>query len=388
MDPVAKNRAVVWLRRLLLIACLTSAALYVGRGRWLVGCGWLAVSLLPILAAAPRGRRRYFAAAAILLSAVLTVCFVAGLDLYLHRRFADAGGFNIWGYRGAPLGRKRPGERRVALLGGSVAFGFGVRSNETIPHYLQQRLNAAGGSPITVVNLGWNSEGAYSLPFTLKDYEDLDYDAAILYSGYNDLVFNNQVFRHESAVFRLTGYLPILSIVPIREWLHLSNLSDTNGGRVVFRPTLQDQYATEAADTALRISQALDRELARFTPGEERFTPQSVTTRPGDDLCAKPWGYYCRSVREATDWALSQGKHVFIVTEPWKTEQHHEQQAALLGMVQQRFGGNPLVHYVDMGNSVDLRDRRLCYDGLHLTPIGNAQVADHLAPEIRALMKW
>lgn len=388
MEPVATGRAAVWLRRLLLVACLALAALYFGRGRWLMGCAWLAASLLPVLAAVPSGRRRYFTAAAILLSVIVTVCFVVGLDTYLHRRFADSGGYNIWGYRGAVVGRKQPGERRLAMLGGSVAFGFGVRSDETIPHYLQQRLNAAGGPPVTVVNLGWNSEGAYSLPFTLEDYEYLDYDAAIFYSGYNDLVFNNQVFRHESAVFRLTGYLPILPIVPIREWLHLSNLSETSGGRVVFRPTRQDRYAAEAADTALRISQALDRELARFTPEEERFTPQSVKTRPGDDSCAKPWGYYCRSIREATEWAVSRGKHVFIVTEPYKTVQHQEQQAVLRGMVQRRFGDSPLVHLIDMGPSVDLRDPRLCSDGLHLTPPGNAQVADHLAPDLRRMLKW
>jgi hypothetical protein len=176
--------------------------------------------------------------------------------------------------------------------------------------------------------------------------------------------------------------------VPIREWLHLSNLSETSRGRVVFRPTLQDTYASEATDTALRISQALDRELVRFTPEEDRLTYESVKTRPGDDLCPGPWGYYCRSIREATEWAVARGKHVLIVTEPYKTDQHHEQQDALHDMVRRRFGGNPLVDLVDMGWSVDLRDTRLCFDGLHLTPVGNAQVADRLAPEVRRVLKW
>jgi hypothetical protein len=346
------------------------------------------MSLLPVLAGVPSGRRRYFAAAAMVLSVIATVSFVVGLDLYLHRRFADSGGYNVWGYRGAWIGRKQPGERRLAMLGGSVAFGFGVRTDETIPAYLQRQLDAAGDHPISVVNLGWNSEGAYSFVFTLKDYEYLDYDAVILYSGYNDLTFNNQVFRHESSLFRMTGYLPILPIVPMREWLHLSNLSETSRGRVVFKPTLQDTYASEAADTALRISQALDRELAKLTSEEKRVTYQSAAGRPGDELCPGPWGYYCRSIREATEWAAARGKHVLIVTEPYRTEQHHEQQDALHGMVTRRFGGNPLVNLIDMGASVDLRDRRLCFDGLHLTPSGNAQLAERLAPEIRKALKW
>ena len=366
----------VWARRLLLIACLVASAVFFSRGRWLVGVAWLGASVVPLIAGQPRGRRRYFILAAVILSAVTTVTFVVGLDLYLHYRFATAGGYNVWGYRGPVAGKKKAGERRLVMLGGSVAFGFGVRSDETIPFYLERQLNLPGSTPPTrIINLGWNSEGAYSLKFTLKDYEYLDYEGAILYSGYNDLVFNNQVFRHESSVFRLTGYLPILPVIPIREWLRLNNLSETSG-RVVFRPTLSDRYAAEAADTALRISQTLDRELARFAP------PESRTERPTDPSCEQRWAYYCRAVRDAIETSIAMGKQTFVVTEPYKTEQHHEQQAALQLMLK-RFHGHPLVHAIDMGPSVDLRDTRLCYDGLHLTPAGNAQVAARLAPELR-----
>ena len=70
----------------------------------------------------------------------------------------------------------------------------------------------------TVVNLGYNNEGAYSFTFTLNDYLSLRYDLAVLYEGYNDLMAdprapNFSVFRHDSPVFRLTGYLPIFPIV-------------------------------------------------------------------------------------------------------------------------------------------------------------------------------
>ena len=41
--------------------------------------------------------------------------------------------------------------------------------------------------PIDRRNLGYNNEGADSLRFTLEDYLWLDYDAAILYEGYNDV---------------------------------------------------------------------------------------------------------------------------------------------------------------------------------------------------------
>ena len=38
------------------------------------------------------------------------------------------------------------------------------------------------------MNLAYNNEGAYSFRFTLGDYLYLDYDLAILYEGYNDLM--------------------------------------------------------------------------------------------------------------------------------------------------------------------------------------------------------
>ena len=64
-------------------------------------------------------------------------------------------------------------------------------------------------APVTVVNLGMNSQGAYSFRFALEDYVKLDYDTVVLYEGYNDLGRepNLTVGRRESPVFRWTGYV-------------------------------------------------------------------------------------------------------------------------------------------------------------------------------------
>ena len=135
----------------------------------------------------------------------------------LHSRFQKTGGVNVWGYRGPIVGRKRAGEHRIVMLGGSSAFGYGVSTEEAIPAQLQSMLDRSGSAPFSVVNLGYNNEGAYSLRFTLADYLYLDYDLAILYEGYNDLIGSSEpnfsVFRHESPIFRRTGYLPILPVV-------------------------------------------------------------------------------------------------------------------------------------------------------------------------------
>jgi hypothetical protein len=379
------------------IALLALAAGALWRGRWM----W--TGLFVVLAAAaqvirlPWKRQVAFAAAAILLSTVATIALASGVDLYLHARYARTGGYNIWGYRGPIVGAKRPGERRIVMLGGSVAFGYGVPSDETIPAHLEPLLRAARPqTPLGVVNLGWQSEGAYSFLFTLKDYDYLKPDAAILYSGYNDWLHNDQVFRHQSAVFRATGYLPITPIVPLADWLRIRDLSETRDvNRVHFQPNIADRSSSEAAQTALRITQAVERQLGKLVPDAPTAIP------PG--TCGERWDYYCGSIRRAVDYALSKHQQVFVVTEPYATRAtrggtagaitegwqfHVEQQRILSEMLGVAYTSEPRVHYINMGHAVDLADPALCYDGVHLTATGNRQLADHLAPEILKAWTW
>ena len=84
--------------------------------------------------------RKYalFAMIAVSLSLALTVGCLAAAELSLHWRY----GMNLWGYRGPSLGRKQPGEARIAVLGGSTAWGYGVAWDEAFPYYLAQELTA------------------------------------------------------------------------------------------------------------------------------------------------------------------------------------------------------------------------------------------------------
>lgn len=352
------------------------------QGRWLVGLGTLGLTVLVLAWYLVPGRKLAFALGAIALSTFGTVASVAGLDLYMHARYARGGGYNIWGYRGAPLGAKPSGGRRIEMLGGSVTFGYGVAADETIPAYLQAALNRRAAArrepPFVVANLGWNSEGAYSFQYTLKDYEYLHSDIAILYSGYNDLGYNNQVFRHESSIFRLTGYLPILPVVPIGSWLRRRDLATQDSGRVVFTPRRSDRYATEAADAALRLSQAIERQLGRLVPGE--IGGAAKGPRPEN------WQYYLQSLRTAITIALAQGQQVLVVTEPWISETHVEQQEAVAEMIRTEYAGNPRVRYRNAGLTIDLHDRAMCWDGMHLTAEGNRFVAEWLAPDLEEML--
>ena len=47
----------------------------------------------------------------------------------------------------------------------------------------------------------------------------------------------------------------------------------------------------------------------------------------------------------------------------------------LAAMLQRRFGGDRRVRYVNLGPTVDLSDRALSFDDMHLTAPGNAPLS-------------
>ena len=82
------------------------------------------------------------------------------LDVRAHARVEQLGGVNVWGYRGPVMRTKRADEVRIAVVGGSLAFGWGVAASETVAPTIRQLLalvlDVRGGPSITVtaVNLG------------------------------------------------------------------------------------------------------------------------------------------------------------------------------------------------------------------------------------------
>jgi hypothetical protein len=163
-------------------------------------------------------RKLLFSVAAVLLAFGVAVAGLLGADLLLHRRAERSAGLNLWGYRGPTVPRRHPGEPRVAVLGGSTAFGYGVTWDSAFPAALESAMKeTAPAQRWSVVNLGYNNEGAYSFRFTLEDFAYLQPDVVVLYEGYNDMIGDNgpntALFRHDSPVFLLTGYMPILPLV-------------------------------------------------------------------------------------------------------------------------------------------------------------------------------
>jgi hypothetical protein len=335
-----------------------------------------------------------FATITALLPIVLMTAAFVGLDLYLHKRAEKSAGLNRWGYRGPVVGRKQPGETRIVVLGGSTAFGYGVTWSEAAPAVLERQLNTRHPDhPVSVVNLGFNNEGAYAYRPTLEDFRFLNYDIAVLFDGYNDMkgddAKNKSLFRHASPVFRLTGYYPILPLVfeekamLIRSGGNLgaayaARLGKPGEQQTVFRPSLKDRASATALESAAAVSESLGRQLERIA--SEPSVNVQPTTAAG---CGYPWSFYCQSMYSAVEYALALNKRVVVVLQPRMLApvrlEHMEQQGVMAAMLKRHFGGDARLSVVDLANAVDLANVNDSFDAMHLT-------ADGVGKEVTALV--
>lgn len=328
-------------------------------------------------------KRVIFSLAAVTGSLVLLAGVLLAIDVYLHFRYTSVAGLNIHGYRGPLVGGKQRGARRIAVLGGSAALGYGVAWEQSFPACLERNVRAArrhsGGGQVSVVNLAANGEGAYALAYNLEAYKKLNYDLAVFYVGYNDLLEENRkVVRAESPLFRLTGYLPIFPVIFKEKAMALRYHGDLEAAYqhqpVVFKPNLAQRATADALEAAVRISEALEQRLGPLakTPSDAEFLEAAAG-------CGPPWTFYCTHVFRAVTRGLDENRWVMVVTEPYQSDRHIEQQQAMVGMLQKEFRSYPRLRYVNLGLAVDLHDPALCFDGLHLTAQGNERIADRLA---------
>ncbi len=324
-----------------------------------------------------------FAVAALLLSVLGTITSFFLADLYVHWNMSKKGMYNIWGYRGPVAKRKRAGEQRIVVLGGSTALGWGAPKGMSFPPILERILNdrrkKRGLGPIGVVNLAWNNEGAYSLTYTLRDYAYLNYDVVILYSGYNDLAEgkNTLVFRHQSPVFKLTGYLPLLPMMMMEKARMLKFGMDIDainrGVRTRFVPNLFDGTKAAALEIGATIAFSLERQLGRLTD------PTKLEVQYANAGCGKRWAFYCDSIHAAVKLGLEMNKRVIVVTQPFISDGHVAQQKVLVNMLKERFGDHRGLRYLNLGRKIKLKNPALAFDGMHLTPRGNEIIAKSLA---------
>lgn len=344
-----------------------------------------------------RRRKIVFALLAMTLAFVFVLGGLLAADLYVHRKFGEMGGVNIWGYRGQAVGRKQTGERRVVVLGESTAFGFGVPPGDAVPAALERLLNESQGrtAKVSVVNLAYNGEGAHSYRYTLEDYAYLKYDVAVFYTGYPDLPFlrnfatsNQDVYRRQSTMFRLTGYFPMLPLVMREKAMAIrygGRLEDAYLGRpTVFRPSVAERSKASALEAAAKVSETIERYMTKMSRAEVRSGPIELP-----DAAARQCGVYtgyCAELFLDVKYALDHGKRVVVVTQPYMPATHREQQLVMAEYLRRRFPDRAALRFVDLGAAVDLLDPALTLDGMHLTAAGNRVIARGMLDAVKGAL--
>ena len=113
-----------------------------------------------------------------------------GLILY-HPWQGPGVAFNQLGLRTAMPTPKKPGEWRIAVTGGSAAWGWHVFDADTIPVQLQGILRATGHPNVTVYNFGIGGVSLKHELALLKKFRDVyGIDQVLFYTGGNDVFFS------------------------------------------------------------------------------------------------------------------------------------------------------------------------------------------------------
>jgi hypothetical protein len=124
-----------------------------------------------------------------LMSAASRAPEVDGVMLY--RPWQGEGvSINQLGLRTQPPTAKAPGEQRIAITGGSAAWGWRVRDADTISVRVQQALRRSGAN-VTVYNFGLEAQTIAQELMLLKRFRDIyAIDQVLFYTGANNVVFD------------------------------------------------------------------------------------------------------------------------------------------------------------------------------------------------------
>ena len=350
-----------------------------------------------------RRRKLAFAFAAVTLAIVSVVGMLFAADLYAHSKFQQSAGLNVWGYRGPTVSRKQREEKRIVVLGGSTAFGYGVQWSAAFPAILENLLNEpTKGTPtpprVSVVNLASNNEGAFSFKYTLADYAYLDYDVALFYTGFNDVGYDDDfavsdrlVMRHESALFRWTGYFTMLPMVMREKAMAIrynGHIEDAFQGKTtVFKPDLMQRSTAAALEAASNLSDTLNRQAkeSQHSAGESSGRGAALADPPA--VACGLYAGYCDELYVAVKSVLDRGKHAVVVTEPIVSAGQREQQLVMREYLPKRFPASARLTFIDAGTAVDVTNPAVAPDGVHLTPDGNRRIAQLLAGPVRDALR-
>jgi lysophospholipase L1-like esterase len=297
--------------------------------------------------------------------AVGTVVLLLGglyaVDQYLHAKHDAYETPNSQGYRGPILQSKAPGEMRIALVGESSAYGYGLINEYSLGSKLEDRLQAdLNPRPVSVVNLAGNGDSSPCYAPTLAHYDWLEPDVVVIHAGYNDNPSTlgrpvSTCYRQRNRIFALTGYWPVTDTY-VREKLYTIIYGSAERGYVAAGqiPPIMNEPGFIAGASADAAGQAIS-----------DFSANIVALIEGQ---------------------LALGRSVVYLTQPYLNTYHRRQQVAMRDALA-RFANNSRFAYIDLGDAIDLSDSDMSFDRMHPTGEGNDVLSSRLAPVIERLVQ-
>ncbi len=293
-------------------------------------------------------------AEALALAAAMTLV----ADFHAHRASEDLGGVNIWGYRGPVMPQKVPDEVRIAIVGGDLAFGWGVAAGETTAADLRQEVSLVIDKPggrahhVTAVNLGAMGLPASAYATWLERYQYLQPDIVCVFvDPPGGARARATLPREESAVFASTGYVPMLPLVLTEKGASMKSSVVANAGKALgwidreAYGVLHDQLPLEAASDSGAIALTIHA-------------------------------------------ALRSARGVVIIAPPLTPDasgrSRHQALAASLATALQ---DEPRVRFVDLADDAELADAGLRLDGFNFSAGGHAKIATRVAPAVLDLVQ-
>ena len=244
---------------------------------------------------------------------------------------------NVWGYRGSVMNQKAPREIRIAMVGGDLAYGWGVAAVETLPYFLRflLSLDVRHTEPpiaVTAVNLSARGMDAGEIPPWLDRFAYLRPDIVCVLPDAASHVPHRDRFLPDrrSRVFNTFGYSPILPLV------------------VQEKASMTGSSALAVAGTAL-----------------EKLDPL------GGNVPAPPAGDRTQAISAAVQAALRAAAiGVVLILPP------DDRVPAAVAIA------DPRVRIVDLAQVPAMHDPALRLDGYHFSVAGHSRAADAVAPAV------
>jgi hypothetical protein len=323
---------------------------------------------------------RLLAIEAIAMAATLTLA----LDMYAHKRVEALGGVNFWGYRGPVAPQRQPNEIRVALVGGTRAFGWGQSGTALVGEIRRLILlttDQRGGElrPVVTINLGRLAALPESYPATIEHYSYLQPDYICLYDDLG--VRGARSNEADSAVFALTGYTPVLPLV-LREKGMVWRFSDVKRGYA----SAESQRAARASAVRRAAGRTLEA-VADGLGGADRVMARMLRSRNRDasprDASAVT---YADAMMTAIEAAHRRARGVVVAVSPSETPEQVANARALEIQLQKALASAAWLRFVDLSTETALYDDALRVDGWNYGGTATALVAERIAPAVLSLM--